>query len=307
MLNCNPPLKVIPEKDALFDQAVELIRSTGKASASFFQRHLQIGYARAASLLDEIESFGLIGPVIGAKPREILLNNQKPRPVLSEEEINPIKWNNFEIEIGTDENNKLVKLDLEKYGNLLVIGSQFTSVVDFLNNVLVTSMATYSPDELRVIAIDGMGNDLIVPTNCPHLLTPKIIEGGKVVSALKWSVSEIERRIKIENNSKLPKVLILINSMNLVSMFSPDEFNDNLYRIMVTGRKCGVYIILGTEYLKPRTAKELLANNAAKLDFMSNDELQSPAEAILETMYEGKTRVTIKKVDSKKIFEGIYR
>ena len=327
-LNYNPLLEMKPEKDAMFDQAVELIRSTGKASASFFQRHLQVGYARAASLLDEIEKYGIIGPVNGAKAREILIPHAtddgdfvtpdpKPIPKLVDEEINPIKWvktdfannksDNFEIEIGVDENKKIVKLDLEKYGNLMVVGSQFTSAVDFLNNILVTSMATYSPDELRVIVIDGMRNDLIVPTGNPHLLTSKIIDGDKVVPALKWTVSEIERRSKIENISKLSKVLIVINSMNLVSMFYPDEINDNLYRIMALGRKCGVFLILGTEYLKPRMAKELLANNAAKLDFMAGDQLQSPSEAILETMYEGKTKVTINKIESKKIFEGIYK
>lgn len=318
---------MVIEKDALFDHAVELVRTTGKASASFFQRYLRIGYARAASLLDELENFGIIGPANGARPREILIPHAtddgdfvtpepKPVPKFAEEEVNPIKWiktdlaknksENFEIEIGRDEKNEIVKLDVEKYGNLLVIGSQFTGVVDFLNNILANSMARYSPEKLRTIVIDGVGNYLIVPTDSPHLLTPKIVDGDKVVSALKWSVGEIERRLKIENIEKLPKVMIVINSMNLVSMYSPDEFVDNLYRIMLQGRKCGVYLILGTEYLKPRMAKELLPNNAAKIDFVSNGELRSPTEAILETMYERKTKVIIEKVDCKKIYERIY-
>ena len=42
-----------------------------KASASLFQRRLEIGYARAARILDEMEANGVIGPVRGAKPREI--------------------------------------------------------------------------------------------------------------------------------------------------------------------------------------------------------------------------------------------
>lgn len=318
---------MVDDKDPLFDEAVELIRSTGMASASFFQRHLRVGYARAASILDELEQHGIIGPVNGARPREILIAHTtrdgesvtpvpQSKPEFVDEEINPIKWiktdlansksENFEIEIGRVENNKVVKLILEKYGNLLVIGSQFTGAVDLLNNILSVSMAQYSPDELRTIVIDGVGNDLIVPTGCPHLLTPKIVNGDKVVSALKWSVSEIERRLKIENITKLPKVLIVINSMNSVSMFSPDEFIDNLYRIMLLGRKCGVYLILGSEFVKPRISKELLANNAAKIDFTPNEELYSPSEAILELMYAGKTKITINKVDCKKIFEGIY-
>ena len=45
-----------------------------KASASFLQRRLRIGYARAARLLDLLEERGIIGPGEGAKPREILIS-----------------------------------------------------------------------------------------------------------------------------------------------------------------------------------------------------------------------------------------
>jgi S-DNA-T family DNA segregation ATPase FtsK/SpoIIIE len=55
------------------EQAIEIIRSSGKASASLLQRRLSVGYARAARILDELEEQGLIGPARGAKPREIYL------------------------------------------------------------------------------------------------------------------------------------------------------------------------------------------------------------------------------------------
>ncbi len=57
--------------DQLFNEAVELVFETGKASASFLQRRLEVGYARAARILDQMESKGIIGPAKGAKPREI--------------------------------------------------------------------------------------------------------------------------------------------------------------------------------------------------------------------------------------------
>ena len=55
------------------EQAIEVIRATGKASASLLQRKLSIGYAKAARILDELEEEGLIGPANGAKAREIYL------------------------------------------------------------------------------------------------------------------------------------------------------------------------------------------------------------------------------------------
>lgn len=59
--------------DDLFDEAVEVIRSARKASASLLQRRLKVGYARAARLLDIMEEKGIVGPGDGAKPREVLL------------------------------------------------------------------------------------------------------------------------------------------------------------------------------------------------------------------------------------------
>jgi len=57
--------------DALYEDAVNLILETGKASASFLQRRLEVGYARAARILDQMEGRGIIGPARGAKPREV--------------------------------------------------------------------------------------------------------------------------------------------------------------------------------------------------------------------------------------------
>lgn len=60
-------------EDDLMQEALEVVRSTGKASASLLQRRLSVGYARAARLLDEMEEAGYIGPSRGAKPRDIYL------------------------------------------------------------------------------------------------------------------------------------------------------------------------------------------------------------------------------------------
>lgn len=62
--------------DPLFLEAKNHILESGKASASFLQRRLKIGYARAARILDELEEAGIIGPVQGAKPREILMTEK---------------------------------------------------------------------------------------------------------------------------------------------------------------------------------------------------------------------------------------
>lgn len=60
-------------EDMLYPEARALVIDAGKASASYLQRRLRVGYARAARLLDLLEQEGVIGPGDGAKPREVLI------------------------------------------------------------------------------------------------------------------------------------------------------------------------------------------------------------------------------------------
>lgn len=64
------------EKDELFNEAMTKIFQFKRASASFLQRKLSIGYSRAAKILDQLEAEGVIGPANGSKPREILIKNK---------------------------------------------------------------------------------------------------------------------------------------------------------------------------------------------------------------------------------------
>jgi len=59
------------DEDDLYEAARESVIEAGKASASYLQRKLKVGYARAARLLDMLEERGVIGPGEGAKPREV--------------------------------------------------------------------------------------------------------------------------------------------------------------------------------------------------------------------------------------------
>ena len=61
------------EGDELYEEARDIVINAGKASTSYLQRRLRIGYSRAARLIDLLEDRGIIGPADGAKPREILV------------------------------------------------------------------------------------------------------------------------------------------------------------------------------------------------------------------------------------------
>lgn len=64
------------DTDKFFEESKRLVVSAGKASASYLQRKLKIGYSRAARILDELEEAGVVGPAEGSKPRDILITEE---------------------------------------------------------------------------------------------------------------------------------------------------------------------------------------------------------------------------------------
>lgn len=71
--------------DPLMDKAVETVVTAGKASASYLQRRLQIGYNRAARIVEDMEARGIVGPPNGSKPREIIHVPDRVRDVPSDD------------------------------------------------------------------------------------------------------------------------------------------------------------------------------------------------------------------------------
>ena len=64
------------DEDPKLYEAIELAIDAGKISTSLLQRRLEVGYGRAAKLIDRMEELGYVGPADGNKPRKILVTHQ---------------------------------------------------------------------------------------------------------------------------------------------------------------------------------------------------------------------------------------
>lgn len=91
--------------DPLFDDAVDVVLENGKASTSFLQRKLGVGYSRGSKIMDQMEDKGIIGPAEGAKPRKILINKQQwiqiqaqgPAPEFTAENTEQMEFGSEEV------------------------------------------------------------------------------------------------------------------------------------------------------------------------------------------------------------------
>jgi S-DNA-T family DNA segregation ATPase FtsK/SpoIIIE len=77
------------EEDDMYDAAKEAVISAGKASTSYIQRKLGVGYSRAARLMDMLEEKGIIGPANGSKPREVMGGGESAPASSSDSSANP--------------------------------------------------------------------------------------------------------------------------------------------------------------------------------------------------------------------------
>jgi S-DNA-T family DNA segregation ATPase FtsK/SpoIIIE len=67
----------VGDDDELYEEAKRFVTEAGKASTSYIQRKLRVGYSRAARLMDLLEERGVIGASDGARPREIIGNTNE--------------------------------------------------------------------------------------------------------------------------------------------------------------------------------------------------------------------------------------
>ena len=63
--------------DPRLEEAIQAVVELGQASTSSLQRYLNVGYARAARMIDELEKMGIVGGYNGAKPRKVLMTKQQ--------------------------------------------------------------------------------------------------------------------------------------------------------------------------------------------------------------------------------------
>jgi DNA segregation ATPase FtsK/SpoIIIE-like protein len=164
MLRPPPTVNLGEETDELFKNAVEVIIQYDRSSASLLQRRLDIGYARAARLIDQLEAAGVVGPAEGSTPRKVLISsvdeilesmNNKKKRSQPEEDLYQATEN---YKVPTD--LKLSKVDIPPWGKQL---SEVAGSNDFKDSKDKFPIYLGYDDErkLNVTTLAEMGNLII--------------------------------------------------------------------------------------------------------------------------------------------------
>lgn len=107
---------------------------------------------------------------------------------------------NLPLALGKDIGGEPVLIDLAKTPHMLVAGTTGSGKSVGINTMILSLLYTYSPEECKFIMIDPKMLELSIYADIPHLLAPVVTEPGKAVTALKWTVKEMENRYKMMSN-----------------------------------------------------------------------------------------------------------
>jgi DNA segregation ATPase FtsK/SpoIIIE, S-DNA-T family len=218
--------------------------------------------------------------------------------------------------LGKDVSGNLIFSDLDKMPHLLIAGSTGTGKSVCINTVLLSLLYQNSPSDLRLILVDPKRVELSLYNGMPHLLTDTIVENGKVLSALKWALGEMEKRYRMlqetgsrdlisynqkitsgetkkyidketgeekeEEIEKLPYIVIVIDELADLMVSHGREVEGAIIRLAQMARAVGIHLIVSTQRPSVEVLTGLIkANITTRIAFKVATQIDS--RTILDT------------------------
>lgn len=164
--------------------------------------------------------------------------------------------------IGRDIAGAPMVADLAKMPHLLVAGQTGSGKSVMINTFLTSLLYRNSPSDLKLILVDPKQVEMTPYNDIPHLLTPVINEPEKCISALKWAVAEMERRLRTMaevgkrniaeyNNLKkeegMPYIVIVIDELADLMMMAARDVEALIVRLAQKARATGIHLVLATQ------------------------------------------------------------
>lgn len=256
--------------------------------------------SKIASLDDNLayslaaQSIRIEAPIPGKKAIGIEVPNVKAATVRIASVFASDQWKNsggkLTFVVGKDISGAPVVANLEKMPHVLIAG-QTNSGKSVMVNTLLTSLLYHSsPSDLKLILVDPKHVELTPYNDIPHLLTPVITEPEKCISALKWAVSEMERRYRalatdhkrnIEeynsgNEDHMPYIVIVIDELADLMMMAARDVEALIVRIAQKARAVGIHLVLATQRPSVDVITGLIkANIPARIAFTVASQIDS--------------------------------
>ena len=178
---------------------------------------------------------------------------------------------------GIDELAKVRCFDLAQAPHLLVSGSTGSGKTVFLDDIILSVLFKATPDEVKMVLIDTSAKDFAVYDKIPHLMCPVITDKVNADITMRTLRNLMNKRFEdfasigvkeidsynLRSETKLPRILIIIDKYIEVSYDIPESFEFSIGEIARKGRAAGIHLIINTQ-----TAKSEIISNDIKTNFL---------------------------------------
>ena len=245
---------------AVTQYALEVALGTKLSKITALERDLALALAAPTGTI-RIEA-----PIPGRSLVGIELPNRSPEFVplkrMIESDELAANQNKLVVALGLDVSGKPVIADIAKMPHVLIAGQTGSGKSVCVNTFLSTLLFRATPAEVKMILVDPKRVELTSYNDLPHLLTPVIVEPEKVLSSLRWILSEMDRRYKLFSQAgvrnidsynemsgfqALPYIVLVIDELADIMLFSPVEVEDSITRIAQMSRATGIHMVLATQ------------------------------------------------------------
>lgn len=201
---------------------------------------------------------------------------------------------NLNLVLGRDVAGNPVFADLARMPHLLVAGATGTGKTICLNSIITSLLYQNSPEILRLILIDPKRVEFPVFNDLPHLLTPVIFDAQKTINALKWLVSEMERRFDVlsqghardivaynenmlkEKKDPLPYIVLVVDELADLMAARGREVEAGIVRLAQMARAVGIHLIVATQRPSVEVITGLIkANITSRITFQVASQVDS--------------------------------
>jgi len=201
---------------------------------------------------------------------------------------------NLTFVLGRDVSGNPLYADLARMPHLLVAGSTGTGKTIFLNSLILSLIYRNSPEILRFILIDPKRVEFSIYSELPHLLSPVIFDGQKTINALKWLITEMERRFDIlssndsrniasynekvlrEKETPLPYIVLIIDELADLMASRGREIEAGIVRLAQMARAVGIHLVVATQRPSVEVITGLIkANITSRITFQVASQVDS--------------------------------
>jgi len=169
--------------------------------------------------------------------------------------------NNLTLCMGKDVAGETYLADLDTMPHLLIAGATGSGKSVCINSIIMSLLFQNGPDDLKLILVDPKRVEFTSYNGIPHLLTPVITETKKTINALKWIVSEMDRRYELlsqsgrrniqdynsENGNSMPYLVLVIDEMADLMATAAREVEAAITRLAQMARAVGIHLVLATQ------------------------------------------------------------